>query len=401
MYTLWHLIKVFLNQPLIKTTFTYFFDTWFIWAPVLAAYLFWESWLNYIHSVFISKLSWVLLEIKIPRDITKSPKAMEVVLNALHNTRTGNLFERYWQGFLKLWYSLEIISIEGQIHFFIYVQKSFRNFTEAQFYGQYPGAEISEVEDYTQILTYHDLGKKKEKEWEVWGADFYLVREEAYPTKTYVDFGLESGKLKEEEKTDPLTSFLESLGSLGKGEQIWFQMIIRGADKDWKEKAESVIEELQKKKGGGETEDDFSRSLLSPGQREVLLAVEHNVAKLGFDTGIRVLYAAKKESFSPARKSIVGNALKQYSTQNMNSFKPKTTSVDYLFKNTREMRMKKKMLRAYQARSWFYIPYRKKSYVLNTESLATIFHFPGRVAETPTLGRIEAKRGEPPINLPI
>jgi hypothetical protein len=47
------------------------------------------------------------------------------------------------------------------------------------------------------------------------------------------------------------------------------------------------------------------------------------------------------------------------------------------------------------------MPYQRTPFVLNTEELATIYHFPGRVAETPTFGRIEAKKGEPPSNLPI
>ncbi len=38
---------------------------------------------------------------------------------------------------------------------------------------------------------------------------------------------------------------------------------------------------------------------------------------------------------------------------------------------------------------------------MTVEELATIFHFPGKVATTPTLGRIPSKRAEPPSNLPI
>jgi len=59
------------------------------------------------------------------------------------------------------------------------------------------------------------------------------------------------------------------------------------------------------------------------------------------------------------------------------------------------------MLSAYQKRSYFYPPHIGQSFVLNIEELATVFHFPGRVAETPTFGRIEAKKSQPPINLPI
>ena len=397
MVKIWHLIKVFLNQPSIKFAFNYTLKGWFIWAPILAAYLFWESWINYIHTVFISNLSWTLLEIRIPREIAKSPRAMEVALTALHNTREGNFLERYWKGFLKAWYSLEIVSIGGQIHFFIYVQTIFRNFVESQIYAQYPGAEISEAEDYTKIVSSDDIGE----EWNLWGTEFTLTKEDAYPVRTYPEF-VESGKAKEEEKIDPLTSFLESLGSFGEGEQIWFQIMIRAADKSWKERAEKVIEELQEQKAAANEEDDFSKSILSPGRREVLKAVENNVSKLGFETGIRAIYLAKKDVYNSVRPVFLTGAMKQYNTQNLNGFKPgRGTGVDYFFKKFREGRKKREMLRAYQERSYFYIPYRRKPFVLNSEALATIFHFPGRVAETPTLGRIEAKRGEPPINLPI
>jgi len=401
MATLWYFIKVFFNQPSIKITFEYILKGWFIWLPLLAAYLFWETWLNYIHLTFIRNLTWTLLEIKIPREIAKSPRAMEVVLNALHNTKSGNMLERYWKGFLRIWYSLEIISIGGQIHFLIYVQTPFRNFVEAQIYAQYPGAEITEVDDYTQFISPENINDG-DKEWKMWGAEFALLKEEAFPIRTYVDFGLEPGKIKEEEKTDPLTSFLESLGSIKDGEQIWFQILIRPADKDWKDRAEPLIEELQQKKGGTIEESDFAKTLLSPGQREVLTAVERNVSKLGYETGIRAIYIARSDVYNSIRPVFLTGAMKQYNTQNMNGFKPgKTTSVDYFFKKIREARRKKMMFQAYKERSYFYIPFKKKPFVLNTEALATLYHFPGRVAETPTLGRIEAKRGEPPINLPV
>ncbi len=399
MHQLWLLIKVFLNQPSIKFALEYVAKGWFIWAPVLAAYLFWETWLNYINMAFIHSLSWTLLEIKIPREIAKSPRAMEVALNALYNIKSGNMLERYWKGFLRIWYSLEIVSIGGQIHFFIYVQAPFRNFVESQIYAQYPGAEITEAEDYSQFISSDGI----DGEWKMWGAEFNLLKEEAYPMRTYVDFGLEPGKIKEEEKTDPVTSFLESLGSLKEGEQIWFQILMRPADKDWKDKAESVIEELQQKKSAAnEDEKDFSRTFLSPGQREVLQAVERNVSKLGYEIGIRAIYIARSDVYNSVRPAFLIGTMNQYNTQNMNGFKVgKKTTVDYLFKKFREARRKHIMFSAYQKRSYFYVPFKSKSFVLNTEALATIYHFPGRVAETPTLGRIEAKRGEPPINLPI
>ena len=59
------------------------------------------------------------------------------------------------------------------------------------------------------------------------------------------------------------------------------------------------------------------------------------------------------------------------------------------------------MFDAYVKRGAFYAPFTRKLFVLNTEELATIYHFPGSVAKTPTISRIESKKGEPPTALPI
>ena len=59
------------------------------------------------------------------------------------------------------------------------------------------------------------------------------------------------------------------------------------------------------------------------------------------------------------------------------------------------------MFDAYINRSAFYKPHKRKTIVLNTEELATIYHFPGSVVQTPSLSRIESKKGEPPAGLPV
>ena len=59
------------------------------------------------------------------------------------------------------------------------------------------------------------------------------------------------------------------------------------------------------------------------------------------------------------------------------------------------------MFDAYVNRSAFYKPHKRKTFILNTEELATVYHFPGSVVRTPALGRIESKKGEPSAGLPI
>jgi hypothetical protein len=202
-----------------------------------------------------------------------------------------------------------------------------------------------------------------------------------------------------------LVSFLEFLGSLKQGEQVWFQVLARGSGSGWVDEGKKIINELM---GRGETtpEGEEKRAPhLSKGEQEVVAAIERNISKLGFETGIRVVYVANKEVFNPTNIGGLIGIMNQYNTQNLNGFKPARTitpsPLGFIYKAKREFKNKLSMLDAYRQRSYFYIPYKRKPFVFNTEELATIYHFPGRVAETPTFGRIEAKKGEPPPNLPV
>jgi hypothetical protein len=93
-------------------------------------------------------------------------------------------------------------------------------------------------------------------------------------------------------------------------------------------------------------------------------------------------------------------ALQQFSTQNLNAlkiYKPSSCSAQHPFKPQKEFLKKRLLYVAYRLR--IFNPGIKS--ILNTEELATIYHFPIMTVETPFLRRIEAKKGEPPINLPI
>jgi hypothetical protein len=100
--------------------------------------MLWNLWLNYARSVFLKEVSWKILEIKVPRDIAKSPRAMEAVFSSLYSASAGSWWKRVSKGFLLHWYSFEIASINGQIHFFVYIQEPFKNLFESQVYAQYP-----------------------------------------------------------------------------------------------------------------------------------------------------------------------------------------------------------------------------------------------------------------------
>ncbi len=83
----------------------------------------------------------------------------------------------------------------------------------------------------------------------------------------------------------------------------------------------------------------------------------------------------------------------------MNALKPDSDTITVLrqpFKGTREHIKKRYIFENYKLRAWT-----AKSFMLNTEELATLWHFPISVVEAPRLRRLEAVKGEPPANLPI
>ncbi|MEK7610540.1 MAG: hypothetical protein AAB468_02215 [Patescibacteria group bacterium] len=383
-----------------------------VWLPVFLGYLLQFLWRRYKQAQYILGTPWTILEVKLPKEISKSPHAMEVVMGVFNQSYEGNPLTRLTKGIVRSWFSLELVSIEGTIHFYIRLPKFFKDLVEAQIYSQYPEVEVTPVDDYVTSVPYGLPGS----DWQLWGMELGLSKEDAYPIKTYIDYGLEKDP-KEEFKIDPMTPTLELLGSVGAGEQIWLQIIIMAAknrlpkpgtwfgSRSWQDEGKELIKKQMKRDQKAEGQN-FGALILSPGERDVVAALERSISKAGYDTGIRVLYLARKDKFSIANTVGLLTSFRQYNSLHLNGFKPVLrTSFDYPWQDYKGKRLelvKRRMFNAYTRRGYFYPPYRKtKPFVLNAEELATIYHFPGSVAKTPTLGHIESKKGEPPINLPI
>jgi hypothetical protein len=374
--------------------------------------------MRYIRAVWIRKEGSILLEVKIPKETNKSPLAMEIFFTSLYQTGSATLNQAFIDGKVRPWFSFEMVSIDGEVKFFIWALKKWRNMIEAQLYAQYPNIEIYEAEDYTKAV-HHDP-----ENLPMWGTYFTLEKEDVFPIKTYVDYGLDKLDTKEEYKIDPMTSVLEYLGSLKKGEQVWIQIIIQAHRKeklidgrffnlkgDWKDEINEEIEHIKEEatsvrlNGNGEEVPGFPN--YTPGQIETIKALERSRDKLPFETIIRGIYIATKESFTPITLTGMIGSFRQYNSNNSNGFKlgwytdPDDPWKD--FKRFRRNIMEEEMLEAYKMRSFFQHPFRyfeATPMILMTEELATIFHFPGTVAGTPTLGRILSKKSEPPPNLP-
>lgn len=405
----------------------------------------WTLWVHYVQQDFISGIDFVLLEIIPPREVERSPKAMELFFtNALYHWSMKGGREEWWQGAVWFWFSLEIASIDGQVHFFVRTPTRVRGLIETQMYAQYPQAQIKVVEDYT--LAVDEISPKSD--WDAWGCELKLEKPEAFPIKTYVDFGLDKDP-KEEFKVDPISPIIELFGSLKKGEQMWMQIVVRPSKKEfhkpgtWFDKHDWIKEsEIQIKKllepytrhhADPRQSTGFALELRAPGFLEdTVKAIKGKTTKLGFDTGIRVMYVAKKEAYDLNSRRNIRLIWRQYASPDKNAFtRTNSTQGDaynssfFGLSSEEVMVLADRMLHEYRERGFFHLPLRHifndhnisgvflflvkqfwlpyfhpPTFVLNTEELATLWHFPGQILKVPTLERIESKEASPPTNLP-
>ena len=391
--------------------------------PVLLLILLFNLWVDYARSKFISEQENVLLKIIPPRDVFKTPAAMELVIEAFYQTAGESDFrKKYWKGGVRAWFSLEMVSNGGIVNFYIWTRKAFVRYIQSQLHAQYPGIEVSESEDYSEKIDYLS------GDYKLWGLEYELTDADPIPIKTYIDYNLDK-VAKEEEKVDPITSTLEYLASLKPGESAWLQILIRAhkkEDKDpnkwfgktdnWKNNANKEIKKIR--------EDSFfefegadniqKMPMATKGQNEKIAAIERSISKTPFDVGMRGIYLAEKDIFDPVNIGAIVSSFKHYSSSSLNGFKPgiKTSVTDWKDPFGYELkRIEHEILDAYRERGYFWRDFRKnwwsfckekrKVFILNSEELATIFHLPGTVSQTPSVERVQSKRQDPPAELPI
>jgi len=376
----------------------------------------------------------ITLEIKIPRNLTRPIKAMENVMNSIWGSYDPPKDWRasYFEGKVILPVSFEIVGIDGVPHFYIRIPKSNRKLIESAIYSQYHEVEIIEVPDYTKQVPM-DIPNS---EWDLWGTDFELVKPDVYPIKTYEQFFEERPDTPSEEKRiDPLSSLFETISKTSKGEQMWIQMTmwpISTKENDYVGRGKKEVDKLVNRNKKGEFVsliEDFFKLLftgkmseppkeeesilppemkLTPGERDVVSAIEKKISKPCFQGFIRYIYLAKRDVFFGGAKGFGTSFFSQFTTQNLNNLKPwgevttKIQSPD-IFTARRLYLRKRDILENYRNMAPSFDPHPKEGsiYTFSVEELATMYHFPG-IDAVPTLvlERVEMKKAAPPLTLP-
>lgn len=430
-------------EGILKSTGEVWGKVWWFALPLVSFFVFWEFWVLYIQFKFISAIEWKLLEIRVPKNILKNPKAMEQIFAAAHAPYSYGLrfSEKYWEGRVEYWMSFEFVGRAGEVHFYLRLPKQYRNLMESAIYAQYPEAEVIEVQDDYRKQMPRTL---PDKTYDLYGAELILRNPDPYPIRTYPMFE----EAVEEQRVDPMATIAEAMSRLKSDEQIWIQILARPTGDDWKKKGEELINKIAGRKSParpkgflsellGTIEDpirelidnfiesvqeafsggpittvksqtktereqaDLSRIFFTtPLEKEILEGISRKIGKLGFQTTIRFLYIDRRDAFSRDNVAAVTGAFRQYNTQHMNLIRPDkrtmTAAVHGLFKRTKLNYRKRVIFEKYRDLS-----FNRHKPILNIEELATLYHFPITGVNAPMLERIESKKGSPPPTLPI
>ncbi len=405
---------------------------WFV-LPLIAAMILWEAWLLHLHYQFVHSIKWKLLEIKVPKNVLKTPKAMEQIFAAAHAPYSYGIpwYKKYVDGQEEYWMVFELVGRAGETHFYLRVPTQYRNMMESAIYAAYPEAEITEADDYLEELPQ----ALPNETFDLSGLEEVLRHENYLPIRTYPMFE----ESVEERRIDTIAPLMEAMSKLKNSEQLWFQVLIKPTGEDFRKEGEEAIKKLlgieeEKKKKPSlfpkfdlgismgealrapfehpgeakshkeEKQEKFPRFLMTPVDKERADAIHLKISKIAFEATLRFVYIEKRdEAAESGHTNSIHGFIRQFNTQNLNSLKPDspTNTASYsvkgpIFKKMRVRARKHNMYEHYR----HFIPSHHES-ILNIEELATVFHFPLAVVSTTELEKVESRKGSPPASLPI
>jgi hypothetical protein len=299
----------------------------------------------------------VLLEITVPRGNEVKVDAMEQMISSLSSIRKGG-----WKMRFKAQpaISLEIVGRPEDIRFYMWVPREFRDLLEKQIHGAYSDAHVIEVPEY-EIFT--EEGKVAYK-------SLQLRKDSFYPIKTYKDL-----------PTDSLSAITSAIGKMSAGEAAAVQVLVSPAESSWAASGREFVSATKKQESNPE-EAKFSVAA------KTLEAVENKVSKPGFEVSVRIVVVSQSEATAGVHLSNIVGAFAQYASD-VNSFAG------------RNIRNKGSFVEEFIYR---YMPafhlFGNKPMILNSEEVATLFHFPNKLVTTPHIKWLNAKTAPAPAEIP-
>lgn len=280
-------------------------------------------------------------------------------------------------------FSFEIVSHKNRIAFYIVSPKSLARYVEQQVHAYYPEASIEEVEDYN-IFQAKTMAL---------AANIKTQKKFLFPIKTYQKL-----------EVDTLNSVINVMSKLKADESLAIQYIVRSAHPSWHFKIKTIVKKIQKTNSindglnannffsvlssifsSPKKEGDVNTKRLSAVEEEMLKSIEEKNSKAGLDVNIRIVASTKSREQSKNYINNIANAFTE-----CNNFSYGNIFTRSMFAN------QKTLLRNFIFRRFN----EKTSFLLNTEELATVFHFPLKHTETPNIVWLSAKSAPASNDIP-
>jgi len=299
----------------------------------------------------------ILLRIRVPRGNEIKIDAMEQMIASLSTMKKGGWKQRFG---VQPAISFEIVGRHEDISFYVWLPAEMKDLVEKQIHGAYPEAEIMEVDEYN-IFT---------EDGEVAYKALQLKKENFYPLKTFKDL-----------PTDPLAAITSVMAKMGHGEAVVLQVVVSPAESEWSKAGQGYISSTKK------SESDPEKASYKVGAK-TLEAIENKVSRPGFETAIRIVVVSSSEEAAKVHLSNMMGALAQFNSD--------TNSL-----GSRKVRNKAAFIEEFLYR---YQPmahlFGNRVSILNSEELASLFHFPNKLVTTPHISWLNAKRAPAPAQIP-
>lgn len=425
----------------------FLFDNWWLLLPFLFWQIFWEKYKELKRYIFLKGVKYKVLELKFPKNITKSPKAMEEVFNSLHGIapdpqRDTNWIKLNLYGFIPKSYFILIVAHDSRLRFFIRFAEELSDFIKTRIYSQYSEIQFVEVSDPFELLP--PSSPNSLFDCEVF--DVRPKKNDAYPIRTYVNFE----NLPEDQRIDPLTTFSEASWQISNKEWLIFQIFalpVSSEDeeysKKWVERGNKLVDKLIGKKEEKKSsiledieefivnlllaifrepvwrtkeekpKEEFNLQRLTPGERKVIELIQNKLSKPGFWCNIRVIYVASKDIFEEKKDtvlSLINSIFKNFSQEDINSFEISSlTKPSYEYGNFRLFLIKRRefgIAKAYlrpklspHLVNKFKEKELDKGFILNSEELASLFHPPMEFVPPTGIERIPVRELPPSFDI--
>lgn len=265
--------------------------------------------------------------------------------------------------------SFEIISTEDGVKYYVVAPATLTETVKQAVVSAYPAARVEE--------TFEDnIFSKEAGITGVTGGEMTLARDFVYPIATY-----------EETKWDASGALLNAFSAIKAGEGMALQILIRPTDPGWTKKSTERTQNLKDGKKDSkshgmavlnvakdlisapfkppeEAKDGSSpEKSLTPAQQAEIQAIEEKTRYPGYEVLIRVVASS---SSAPRSEALVGGVVSAFSQFNSNAYNG--FKYDAL-KDTKGL-----------AKNFIFriFPQNKRSSVLNSVELATIYHLPNQ-----------------------